>query len=244
MNNADRGYGRLAPFYNIYWTKEAPALFEKALNKVLLPSLPVKAEILDLCCGTGQLCARLSQRLYQMTGLDISSEMLSIAAKNAPAAVFSEQDARSFSFDHQFDAVVSFFDSMNHLLAYEDLVGCFKCVRAALKSGGRFLFDVNSLAAFGNSWEDGFTGVEDDSVCIVKPAFDPNMGMSLYTITLFSPEGKLWRREEVQILEKYYTGEQVINALGAADFHTIQVFDGGRDLKIRGFKDRSFCLAE
>ena len=39
---------------------------------------PVK-NVLDLACGTGSLTWELARRGYQMTGVDLSSEMLSLA---------------------------------------------------------------------------------------------------------------------------------------------------------------------
>lgn len=238
------GYKQLAPFYNKYWTQQAPGLFEKALNKALLPSIPTKGEILDLCCGTGQLCARLSHRLFRVTGLDISAEMIRIAKINAPAADFTVQDATQFSFDTQFDAVISMFDSINHILTYEKLVDCFTCVKSSLKPDGKFFFDVNNLTAFNNSWEDGFSAIDENSACIVKPLFDFLTNMSIYTITLFSLEDGLWKRHDLKVHERYYTEAQIAEALATAGFFNIKVMDGYKDLKIKGFSDRLFFLAE
>lgn len=50
-------------------------------------------EALDLCCGHGSVSAALLARGAQVTGLDFSPAMLSIARSKAPGATFIEGDA-------------------------------------------------------------------------------------------------------------------------------------------------------
>ncbi len=235
-------YDRLAWFYNKYWTQSSPELFERALNRVFLPSMPDKAEILDLCCGTGQICARLSRRLYRMTGLDNSETILLLAKENAPAASFVPGDAISFSFRYKFDGVISLFDSLNHILTRDELLSCFKSVRGALKEDGLFLFDLNDEDTFDQNWEAGFSGVEDDNVCILKPAFDLLSGRAVYNITTFLKEGNAWHREDIKVQEQYYSDEEVLELLTLADFHNVQILSGSKDLGIAAFKGRQFFL--
>ncbi|MDR0454232.1 MAG: class I SAM-dependent methyltransferase [Deferribacteraceae bacterium] len=237
-------YDRLAWFYNKYWTQDAPALFERTLDRVVLSRLPNKAEILDLCCGTGQMCALLSSRHYKMTGLDNSETMLVIAGENAPAAGFVCADAVKFTFNHQFDGIISLYDSLNHILTHEELLSCFRSVRRALKVGGAFFFDLNSMDAFtSRKWEEGFSAVERNNVCIMKPVYDPFTGLADYNITTFLFEEGVWRREDIQVQERYYSGDKVIELLTQADFHNIQILSGSKDLKMPEFKKRLFFLA-
>ena len=236
-------YDRLAWFYDKYWTQGAPELFEQALNRTVLPALPDKAEILDLCCGTGRVCARLSRRLYRMTGLDNSETMLVIARENAPAASFVYGNAADFSFGKRFNCVISLFDSLNHILTPEELLSAFISVRGALKGDGHFFFDLNSEDSFDQRWEEGFSAAEDDNACIMKPCYDAASGRSVYNIVTFMQEADRWSREDIKILEQYYPEEEVVKLLTQADFHNIQVLSGAGDLGIAGFKGRVFFWA-
>ena len=239
-----REYDRLAWFYNKYWAQDSPDLFERVLNRTILPHMPHKAEILDLCCGTGQICARLSRRLYRMTGLDSSETMLLIAGENAPVAVFVCGNAAEFSFNHSFDGVISMYDSLNHILTPEELLSCFRSVRRALKEDGLFFFDLNGADAFGSrSWNDGFSAVEEDNVCIMKPVYEPLSGRAIYNITTFLRENGVWHREDIRVSEQYYSGEEVCRLLAQADFHNVQILSGNKDLKTPAFKGRQFFLA-
>jgi SAM-dependent methyltransferase len=112
------------------------------LEKLLLPYLPEKAQILDLCCGTGQLTQQLIARKYQVIGLDGSEKMLHYARENAPNAQFILGDARSFELTSTFDAVICTDSALNHILSFEELKSVFSNVHDALKDNGLFLFDL------------------------------------------------------------------------------------------------------
>ena len=238
-----QAYDLLAWFYNKYWTIHAPELFADVLDEYFLPSLPENADILDLCCGTGQICAKLSADGYKVTGLDISEKMLNIAAVNAPSAEFVHADARYFILTEKFDAVFSMFDSINHMLSLDDLLLCFESVKQALKPGGLFLFDVNDAEVFSEIWENGFTMVEDDNICIMKPVFEPESGLAVYSITMLNAEGNLWYRKDATVYEQCHSPEEITKTLYKAGFSNIRVLEGEEDLGVSAFKGRIFFAA-
>ncbi|MDR2104169.1 MAG: class I SAM-dependent methyltransferase [Deferribacteraceae bacterium] len=239
-------YAKFAKYYDRYWTKDAPALFEMALNRLVLPLLPEKADILDLCCGTGQLSARLSHRRFNVIGVDNSREMLDIAEKNAPDVLFSLQDAETFSLSQKFSAVVSVFDSVNHFLSEESLLNLFNSVMKALKDGGIFFFDINGINAFDDDWDEGFSMVDCSSACIVKPLFEPVTGDIVYNIIIFEVKGSGgdYLRTDTQVQERFYPNELILSLLRESGFNEVQIVDGYADLKIKAFKCRQFFLAK
>ncbi|MDR2400044.1 MAG: class I SAM-dependent methyltransferase [Deferribacteraceae bacterium] len=237
------GYTEFAKYYDLYWTKDAPALFEKVLNRIVLPSLPENAEILDICCGTGQLCERLSRRFYRLTGIDNSQRMLDFAAQNAPNAVFSLQNAENFSLPQEFSAVVSFFDSVNHFLSEEAVLNLFNSVRKALAPDGVFCFDINGITAFDDGWDEGFSMVDSKSACIVKPLFDPVSGSIVYNITIFEGCGGSYKRIDTAVKERYYSDDKILLLLRNSGFNEVQILDGCEDLMIKSFRGRHFFLA-
>lgn len=238
------GYDRFAKFYDNYWTKDAPTLFEKVLTRLVLPELPEKAEILDLCCGTGQLCERLSRRRFRLTGLDRSEEMLNFARKNAPSAFFSLQDAENFSFPQKFSSVISMFDSVNHFLTEAALSNLFNSVREALAPDGIFFFDVNDRSAFGDEWEEGFSMADSAGACIVKPIFEPINGGISYNIVVFEKmDGECYTRINTTVKERWYSNEILLKLLRLSGFNEVRILDGLDDLKMQQFRDRLFFLA-
>ena len=238
-------YDSMAWFYNKYWTAYAPELFSQTLRDFLFPRLATDAAVLDLCCGTGQICKVLTDKGYSVTGLDISEGMLDIARGNAPKAEFVQADARYFALEKQFDAVTSFFDSINHLRNLDDLTSCFRSVKKALKPGGIFFFDVNDEDVFTESWENGFSMIEEDNICILKPVYDVESGLDAYNRTMMTKlDSVKWERTDNTVYEQDFDPEEIMRALSMAEFHNIKVLDGDIHLGISQFQGRVFFLAQ
>ena len=94
--------------------------------------------ILDLGCGTGHLTAKIAESGANVTGLDSSTSMIAQARQNFPRLRFVLSDARDFSFDEPFDAVFS--NAALHWI--HDAEAVVRCVRAALRPGGRFVLEM------------------------------------------------------------------------------------------------------
>jgi len=101
-------------------------------------------KILELACGSGALSARFESADFDVTGLDISPEMLELAKKKAPSVHFLQGDMRALDFDNEFDAVTCYSDSLCYLANLAEVRETFDGVHRALKSGGIFIFDVHS----------------------------------------------------------------------------------------------------
>ena len=77
-------YDLFAWIYNKHWGNSFLPIILPILDSTVLGKLRKGARILDLCCGTGQLSAKLSALGYRVTGIDGSSSMLQYARENAP----------------------------------------------------------------------------------------------------------------------------------------------------------------
>lgn len=102
--------------------------------------------VLDMGCGTGELAILLDDAGYQVTGVDISEEMLIIARdkaiNNGKKIDFINDDMRSFKTDKKFDLITCFFDTINHLLTVEDLEIALKNLYENLYDGGILIYDI------------------------------------------------------------------------------------------------------
>lgn len=235
-------YDHIAWFYNKYWTVEAPKLFYKVFKRFFAGKISAGSNVLDLCCGTGQLAAILSKD-YNVTGLDLSEKMLDIARTNAKKADFILADACNFNMNKRFDAVISAFDSINHIMSEDGILSCFKSVKKCLKENGYFLFDINSSDAFDENWNAGFSKVEDDNVCILSPIYDSISHIAEYKITSFFKKNDMWSRSDSVVYERYYPDSVIFNLLSRAGFKNMSLADGGDDLNMPEFSDRHFFLA-
>ncbi len=236
-------YDRFAWFYNLYWGPEfsSPAL--AIYNVLLFPHLPDGCRILDLCCGTGQIAAGLSERGYQVTGLDGSAAMLRFARKNAPLAEFIQADARTFTMPQRFQAVLSAFDSLNHVMKLEELTAVFRNVYNVMANGDSvFLFDLNIED------ESEFAGqsldmVEEDHACIVRGSYDRLEKLKRYDVTMFQVEEDGWQRSDLTLYQRYYDNLEVLGALADAGFQRVKTYDARREFGFTLSDGRMFYLA-
>ena len=64
--------------------------------------------VLDVGCGPGRHSHELARRGHEVVGLDVSETFIALARRDAPrGATFVHGDARTMSFDSEFDAVIS-----------------------------------------------------------------------------------------------------------------------------------------
>ena len=237
-------YDGFAWFYNRHWGEEFSRPVLEIFNFVLFPNLSAGARILDLCCGTGQLAAGLIAQGYRVTGIDGSQAMLDLARLNAPEALLVRADARTFTLQDTFDAVVSTFDSLNHVLSLEELTEVFRRVHAALDADGIFLFDLNMEEEFETAGrESGFDIVEEDHACVVRSTFEPRAKLKRYEVTMFNLDGEVWRRNDLTLLQRYYDSSDVVAALTEAGFNRISIHNAHREFGLALSDGRAFFLA-
>lgn len=236
-------YDSFSWFYERYWCEEVPPAIFTVIERLLLPELKRGSRILDLCCGTGYTAARLEKNGYRVTGIDGSEEMLRFAKRHAPGSRFVLADARSFHLQQTFDAVVSTFDSLNHLMTLAELEAALTHVYRALVPVGLFLFDMNMESGFLKHWADYYSIVESDEVCVLRGQYDRQEKIGRYDISMFRREGEVWRRSDAVITEKCYSMKEIKGALHGAGFKEFSIFDAERDLGLTDNTGRKFFLA-
>ena len=227
-------YDDFAWFYHRYWNQEFHSAAFPILERILLPRLPARARLLDVCCGTGYLAGLLTERGYGVTGFDASPAMIDLARAHAPAARFEVADAARFRTRARFDAAVSTFDSLNHILEPADLSAAFRRVAAALKPGAPFAFDILLEAAYRTDWAENFTLVRDDHVLLIGGSgFDFRTRLAHCRVTTFRKIEGVWRRADTEIQERCYTAAEIDGALREAGFRRNACYDA-HDLGMSG----------
>ena len=212
-----RDYDPFARIYNLHWGSFATEV-HPILEHLVLRHLPRGSAVLDLCCGTGQLAARLAADGHAVTGVDGSESMIGVARSNAPAAEFLVQDAREPLPSGDFRAVVSTYDSLNHLLTLQDLTRVFGNVRKVLAEGGRFVFDLNMAAGYEIRWRGTFAHVEDDHVYVVRSSTDTARRTGHMRVTIFEQRSVGWERADLDLSQRWYAEHDVVAALRAVGF--------------------------
>ncbi len=99
--------------------------------------------MLELGCGTGSILECM-QDAYEISGLDISGKMLSVARTKVPRSKLFWKDMVDFRIDGRFDVIFCVFDSINHVRRFSDWKKVFAAVRRHLSPGDCFIFDINT----------------------------------------------------------------------------------------------------
>lgn len=107
-----------------------------------------QSPLLELACGAGRLAVLLAKDGYNVTGFDLSDEMLSLADQHAREAdvvlPLIEGNMLDLSDLETYHTVTCFADSLCYLPDEESLLTTFKQVARHLDDDGQFLFDVIS----------------------------------------------------------------------------------------------------
>ena len=96
--------------------------------------------LLDVACGTGAHAGPLS-KYYQVEGLDLDPQMLSVAHKKHPKIKFHQGDMTDFDLGHQFDVIVCLFSSIGYVKTKSRLQKSIKTMNRHLLPGGVLLIE-------------------------------------------------------------------------------------------------------
>jgi SAM-dependent methyltransferase len=106
--------------------------------------------VLDLACGTGRHSIELARRGHDVVGVDISSDLLEIAERDAAEqslnASFVNADLRELDFDDEFDLVLSLNDgAIGYFETEQENRRAFEVIAGALRSGGGHLMQLPNV---------------------------------------------------------------------------------------------------
>ena len=103
--------------------------------------------ICDLACGTGNVTEALARRGYEMIGVDVSQDMLSVAQKKQgnKNVLFLNQDIAKLDLYGTCDAFLCMIDGLNYVIEPKKIEYLFKRIKTCfINPGGMFIFDISS----------------------------------------------------------------------------------------------------
>lgn len=214
-----------------------------ALISSVLGAFDISGRVLDIACGTGELTKRLYDLKFDMVGLDLSDKML-MKAREKCGAEFVKGDMTDFSFDEKFSAAVCTLDAVNHLDSVDSVKSFIRCTSDALKSGGVFIFDINSPYKHKEILADNTFVYEDDEAYLVwKNEYDGDKGRVEISLDIFERSGELYERSHESFFEYDYTPEQIIDMLNESGLEVISISGGFGMEDIDEHTERYFIIA-
>jgi SAM-dependent methyltransferase len=237
----NREYDPFAAIYNRHWGADYRKEVAPVVERLLLSRIPAGANVLDVCCGTGQFTGQVRRLGYRVAGLDASSEMIRYARENAPGVDFTVADVRDFRLVHPsravFDAAYCVYESLNHVRDIAGLSMAFASIRKHLERGAPFLFDLNREEAYVLYWNNQDSIVEQDSVCVMRSEFDEESKTGKYDVVAFERTGdgskNQWRRTDFTLGQTCHDFGAVHSTLFESGFTEVTMYDA-RDIGMKG----------
>ena len=181
---------------------------------------------LDVGCGGGWFTRAFARAGYQMTGLDISPQMLDFAQnkalKEGARGEYLLGDISSMKLPRRFDFVTAINDCINYI-PKNKVNSAIKNIAGALKKGGIFLFDISSKGKFEKKIAN--TVSVDDRENVTYFSFNKVEGdRAEMDVSLFikRPDGAFERKDETHI-QYIYDEAEIINALVKNGFSVVHV---------------------
>ena len=186
----------------------------------------------DLACGTGSVALLLAKKGLQVTGVDMSEEMLCEAFQKAQdmenPPYFVCQPLQNLRLPRGVDLAVCALDSMDYITDPADCREAIFRIYRALNPGGCFIFDVNTPQKLRAMDGQVFLDEDENVYCVWRGDFDENTNICSYGMDLFQRTGDVWVRSFEEHQEYAYSAEELVSYLRQAGFTHIQAFGDRR----------------
>lgn len=140
-------YQMLAPYYDELMSHVPYDKWIQFTNEQYAKHHVTGKNILELGCGTGEIAIRLAAEGYNVIGVDLSEDMLTVGMQKAMErqvhVQWIKQNIVELTGFEKIDMIVSYLDVMNYITSERDLEQVFKRVYDSLAPGGIFIFDVH-----------------------------------------------------------------------------------------------------
>ncbi|WP_162920163.1 class I SAM-dependent DNA methyltransferase [Paenisporosarcina cavernae] len=216
-------YQRFAKIYDELMQDIPYELYSKRIAEFLGPQM--SRTVVELGCGTGNLLEKLMSYPYQIEGVDISEEMLSIASTK-----FTEKkhhipltcmDIRDFDYPKQVDAFILAVDVVNYLLEEDEIASLFETLYQFLNEDGCVVFDSHTLQKMASLHEGSPYTFENENLAYIWYAEknqQHDMVESDLTFFVKNEDDRLFHRFHETHIQRGYSTEFLTNVLLAVGF--------------------------
>lgn len=183
--------------------------------------------VLDIGCGTGALCRRLSARGWTCRGIDLSSAMVRIARQRCPNAAFEVGDARDFRVADPVGLIAATCDVVNHLPTLHAFRCFLRSCRGALPGGGLLAFDALNPLDIDRNWNGYLHYTRREDWRLIRHGRRLRAGVGLLTYEYFVRKGSgCWARCIEEHVLRAWPLERLRAEVAKAGFTACRVLDG------------------
>lgn len=182
--------------------------------------------VTDLGCGTGVITNYLASKGLNVTGVDLSPDMLSIASSGDETGTVSWICADITGYDGpSCGCFISTMDTIGHITDCKALSDMFATVSRLLEDGGVFILDATTERHFEKTLADNvFYEDYDDFTLLWVNHYDSENRINHAELTLFElTEDDLYERYDGELTARCYSSREIEEMAGEAGLKTVAV---------------------
>ncbi|WP_156286284.1 class I SAM-dependent DNA methyltransferase [Oceanivirga salmonicida] len=189
--------------------------------KFLRKYIKKKGTLVDIGCGTASITKMFHEDGFNVTGLDISKDMLNIAKKKSPDITYINDDiTKKININKKFDYITCNFDTVNYFNGYKDLEQFIKNASSMQDENGILIFDLVLEEIFEEIFEDNiFIDEEDNYLAIWQYE---NIGYNKHNIEIdifFKENDEIYTRYFEKHTKYIYDIEKVVDLLNKNSYY-------------------------
>lgn len=228
------GYGDFAYYYDLLTENVDYESRCEYICNLLAENGVSKGILLDLACGTGTMSMLLSDKGYDVIGVDASEDMLSVAQEKKMESgkdiMFLCQRMEELDLFGTINAAVCTLDSINHITDEKTVQQVFSKVSLFMEDKGIFLFDVNTPYKHCEVLGDNtFIYDMDDVYCVWQNSTDKKTLLTEVSLDIFEKdteeEEDVYYRYSEEFSEKGYELSQIEKWLTEYKFEVLGVYE-------------------
>lgn len=133
-------FTKSAPWYDHLYSFKDYGAASAYVKRTIARYHPQANSFLDVACGTGRHLAELQQD-YEVEGLDLSADLLSIARERCPDVPLHLGNMIDFDLPRKFDVVACLFSSIAYVKTADSLRSTVRAMKDHLSPGGILLIE-------------------------------------------------------------------------------------------------------
>ena len=204
--------------------------------------------LLDLGCGTGNMSFAMTDRGFDVIGVDSSVGMLNAAQQkmfeSGKRILLLNQNMQEIDLYGTVDCAVCVLDGINHLANENEVKQTFAKVSLFMNKGGAFAFDVNTIYKHKNVLADNVFVYETENVyCVWQNNYNEKDNSVDISLDFFEEEDGVYYRSSENFTEKAYELSDIKNWLEESGFEVVGVYDDMTTDDIKPDSERAVFLA-
>ena len=212
-------------FEPLLFNQQRQSLAKEQVNKIeKLLQIDESAQILDLCCGNGRHSIELSERGFDVTGVDRTERYIEAARLEAKKrnlnAMFVVGDMRDYRSPNRYDVILNLFGSFGYFEDPSDDHKVIENMYDSLRPGGQLLIETMGKEILARDFRARDWVEEGDLLILSEKKVTQNWGrIETRWIAIRGTE-----RIEHRVSIRSYSAIELSSLFDTCDFSEVQVY--------------------